>query len=321
MGAADDANTAKILAIGEILIDFIVADGATSLEAADTFVARSGGAPANASVALARLDLASAFCGVVGEDQFGSRLQAELSAEGVDTSRLRHSDEDATTLAFAWKDPGGDGHFWLLRGADARLSEADANGAGIADLGALVVGSVALSAQPARGAIKRAVHLARQSGVPVVFDVNLRPTLWPDLASARPACEEVARLSTLVKLSLDDAAGLFGPQVSPEGAIQAIQSLGPSAVVLTDGERGCWFSSGATATFVPAFRVKAIEPTGAGDAFTAAVIARSLDSRWTPLTIEDVRYAAAAGALATTRPGAWEGLPNRAQLDAFLAHQ
>jgi fructokinase len=321
MGAADDANTATILAIGEILIDFIVADSATSLEAADTFVARSGGAPANASVALARLDLASAFCGVVGEDQFGSRLQAELSAEGVDTSRLRYSDEDATTLAFAWKDPGGDGHFWLLRGADARLSEADANGAGIADLGALVVGSVALSAQPARGAIKRAVDLARQSGVPVVFDVNLRPTLWPDLASARPACEEVARLSTLVKLSLDDAAGLFGPQVNPEGAIQAIQSLGPSAIVLTDGERGCWFSSGATSTFVPAFRVKAIEPTGAGDAFTAAVIARSLASRWTPLTIEDVRYAAAAGALATTRPGAWEGLPNRAQLDAFLAHQ
>ena len=88
MDSAQQSNAGQILAIGEILVDFIVADGATTLESAETFVARSGGAPANASVALARLGLASAFCGVVGDDQFGSRLQAELTAEGVDTSRL-----------------------------------------------------------------------------------------------------------------------------------------------------------------------------------------------------------------------------------------
>ena len=311
----------QILAIGEILIDFIVAEGATTLDTAKSFIARSGGAPANASVALARLGLSSGFCGVVGDDPFGSRLRAELAAEGVDTSRLRQSSAAATTLAFAWKDRGGDGHFWLLRGADAQLSEDDANAAGVNSLAALVVGSVALSAQPARSAIERAVGLARQADVPVVFDVNLRPTLWSDLPSARPACEEVARHSTLVKLSLDDANGLYGPQVNPDTAVATILSLGPSAVVLTDGERGCWFSSDSRATFVPAFRVEAIEPTGAGDAFTAAIIARSLASGWAPLTVEDVRFAAAAGALATTRPGAWDGLPDRAQLDEFLARQ
>ena len=319
MGARPQPNSGLILAMGEILVDFIVADDATSLEAAATFVARSGGAPANASVALARLGLASAFCGVAGNDQFGARLQSELVAEGVDASRLRQSNESATTLAFAWKDPNGDGHFWLLRGADSRLSEADADAAGVATLDALVVGSVALSAQPARSAIERAVDLARQAGVPVVFDVNLRPTLWSDLGRARPACEQVAQRSTLVKLSLDDAIGLYGASVTPDAAVATMLSLGAGAVVLTDGERGCWFSSGSPATFVPAFRVKAVEPTGAGDAFTAAIVARLLASAWGPLSIEDVRYAAAAGALATTRPGAWDGLPNRAQLDAFLA--
>ena len=55
-----------------------------------------------------------------------------------------------------------------------------------ASLAALVVGSVALSAQPARSAIERAVDLARQAGVPVVFDVNLRPTLWSDLSQRTP---------------------------------------------------------------------------------------------------------------------------------------
>jgi fructokinase len=321
MDSVQQPTAGQILAMGEVLVDFIVADGATTLEWAETFVARSGGAPANASVAVARLGLASGFCGVVGDDQFGSRLQAELAAEGVDTSRLRQSGEAATTLAFAWKDPDGDGHFWLLRGADALLGEADVSAAGVATLGALVVGSVALSAQPARSAIERAVDLAHQASVPVVFDVNLRPTLWSDLANARPACEEVVRRSRLVKLSLDDANGLYGPHLTPDNAIQAVLSLGPDEVVLTDGERGCWFSSGSSVTFVPAFRVAAVEPTGAGDAFTAAIIARSLASGWASLSFEDVRYAAAAGALATTRPGAWDGLPNRAQLDAFLARQ
>jgi len=321
MAAKEKSSTGQILAMGEVLVDFIVADGATALDSAETFSARSGGAPANASVAAARLGLASAFCGVVGDDPFGSRLQAELAREGVDTSRLRQSDEASTTIAFAWKDPGGDGHFWLLRGADALLSEADVATADISRLGALVVGSVALSAQPSRSAIERAVGLAHQSDIPVVFDVNLRPSLWTDPTNARPACEEVAQRSRLVKLSLDDASGLYGPHVTPDAAIETILGLGPSAVVLTDGERGCWFNSGSSVAFVPAFRVEAVEPTGAGDAFTAAIIARSLASGWAPLAADDVRYAAAAGALATTRPGAWDGLPNRAQLDEFLVRQ
>src|SRR5918997_1623796 len=101
MDAAEQANAGQILAMGEALVDFIVADGATTLESAETFAARSGGAPANASVAVARLGLASAFCGVVGDDQFGSRLQAELATEGVETSRLRQSGEDGATLAFS----------------------------------------------------------------------------------------------------------------------------------------------------------------------------------------------------------------------------
>src|SRR5918998_970842 len=230
MDSPDQANVGQILAMGEVLVDLIVADGATSLKSADTFVARSGGAPANASVAAARLGLASAFCGVVGDDEFGSRLRAELATEGVDTSRLKQSTEAATTLAFAWKDPSGDGHFWLLRGADALLAESDVRAAGIASLSALVVGSVALSAQPTRSAIEQAVILAHQADVPVVFDVNLRPTLWSNLAHARPACEEVARRSRLVKLSLDDARGLYGPDIAPEDAIQAVLALGSNTV-------------------------------------------------------------------------------------------
>ncbi len=309
-----------VLSMGEILIDFIVADGATSLETAETLAARAGGAPANAAVALARLGVPAAFCGVVGADPFGARLRRELTAEGVDAARLRQTREAATTFAYAWKDARGDGHFWLLRGADVLLDQNDVETAGIDQLAALVVGSVALSERPSRDAVAGAVAQAHGAGVPVVFDINLRPTLWPDLAAARPICEAIAPQCRLVKLSLDDARGLFGPDATPESAIRRLQSLGSPWVVLTDGDRGSWFSTGEDRPVesVPAFAVDAIEPTGAGDAFTAALIARLLASSWSQPTLADVRYASAAGALATTKRGAWEGLPDPNTLDQFL---
>lgn len=309
-----------VLSIGEVLIDFIVSDGSASLDTAESFVARAGGAPANVAVALSRLGVASAFCGVVGDDPLGARLRRSVHAEGVDTSRLRQSGGAATTLAFAWKDDQGDGHFWLLRGADTSLSVADISSAGIEKCAALVVGSVSLAALPARDAILSAVATAYDDSVPVVFDVNLRPTVWRNPAEALALCEHVAQQSRVVKLSLDDAKGLYGVPSSPESVIDHLLALGAMAVVLTDGERGCWFGTvrRPRPAYVPAFPVAAIEPTGAGDAFCAALIDRMLQTGWSEVTNDDIRFAAAAGALATTKHGAWEGLPTRLQLDEFV---
>lgn len=310
----------QVMSIGELLVDFIVADGSINLETAQSFVARSGGAPANVAVALARLAVSSAFCGVAGVDPFGKRLRQALIAEHVDTSRLRQTDEAATSLAFAWKDERGDGHFWLLRGADASLSPADAETAGIERLAALVVGSVSLAAQPSRDAIDRAIEIARAAQVPVVFDVNLRPTAWSNPPDAARQSERIARSSQVVKLSLDDAVGLFGTTVTPRSAVERVLGMGADTVVLTDGDRGAWFASRSepNVSFVPAFTVNSIEPTGAGDAFLAALVERLLTNQWSSPTFDDVRVAAAAGALATTKRGAWDGLPNHAQLAAFL---
>ncbi|MGI8642567.1 MAG: PfkB family carbohydrate kinase, partial [Thermomicrobiales bacterium] len=187
-----------VLAIGETLIDLIVEDGAPGLESAARFIARDGGAPANVAVALARLGIASAFGGVVGDDPFGGRLRAMLNDEGVDTTGLLATSEAPTSLAFAWKDERGDGHFQLLRLADRLLTADDVDGFGIEQVAALVVGSVALAAEPSRQAIGRAVELAVAAKVPVIFDVNLRPSLWPDLAAARDVCLPIIQRSTLL---------------------------------------------------------------------------------------------------------------------------
>lgn len=309
-----------VLSIGETLIDIIATDGAPSLVEARDFVALAGGAPANVAVALARLGVPSAFCGVVGADPLGDRLNVELGAEKVDVSRLRQTSAAPTTVAFAWKDERGDGRFWIMRGADLEISAEDAERAGIPELSALVLGSVSLAAPASRAAVMHAVDLAARHDVPVVFDVNLRPTVWSDPAEALGLCDAVAKMATIVKLSLDDAIGLFGADVDASAACTRILALGTPSVVLTDGARGCWFANAGddAVQFVPAFDVDAIEPTGAGDAFAAAIIARAIASGWRPLQEADVQFAAAAGALATTRRGAWDGLPTPEQLEAFL---
>lgn len=310
-------STRPVVTIGECLIDLIAADG--DLSTAADLAIREGGAPANVAVALARLGVASAFCGVVGEDPFGHRLASLLAREGVDVSRLRMTSEAETTLAFAWRDTRGDGHFRILRMADRLLSDDDVDAAGLDRAGAIVVGSVALSASPSREAIGRAVAIAREAGTPVVFDVNLRPSLWSDLAEARRICAPVLAAATVVKLSLDDARGVLNA-ATPDEVFAALAGAPAIAIVVTDGSRGIWMKARGQAVIdVPLFPVNAIEPTGAGDAFTAALIARLVARGWDGLDADDVRFAAAAGALATTRPGALGGLPTLAELEAFLA--
>lgn len=313
---------APVLCLGETLIDLIASDGATRLEDASAFVARTGGAPANAAVALARLGLSSAFCGVVGADPFGARLRETLAGYGVDVSRLRSEPGAETTIAFAWKDERGDGHFQLVRLADRLLSEADVAAAGIDQVAAIIVGSVALSADPSRAGITRAVEFANAAKVPICFDVNLRPSLWPSRGAAAAACEPIFAGATLLKLSLDDGRALFTDVDGPEALLRELDRFPARFVVITDGERGAWFINRATGgelEFVPSFRVAAVEPTGAGDAFGAAIVSRLIERDWDRLSRQDLRFASAAGALATTKPGAMEALPTRAEIEAFFA--
>lgn len=307
----------SVLSLGELLVDIIVSDGAPSLVEAEAFVARPGGAPANVVVALARMGVPSGFCGVVGADPFGERLRATLEADGVDTSALRLDADAETSLAFAWKDARGDGHFRFLRLADTRLSAEDVAAARIAERAAVVVGSVALSVQPARDSVHRAVRGASEAGVPVVFDVNMRPSIWRSMDDARATCRPVLDAATVLKLSVDDARALFGVDRPEEIAAADVGSA--RQLLITDGARGAWSAErGGRLTFVPAFAVDAVEPTGAGDAFTAAVVARLIEKGWGPLDEADVRFAAAAGAITATRVGAMEALPYRHEIEGFL---
>lgn len=308
----------SVLAIGECLID-LIADNKQDLLHADRFAIREGGAPANVAVALARLGVPVRLGAVLGYDPFGLRLRNALREEGVDTDAMRLTREAATSLALAWTNDHGDGEFQLLRLADRLFSSDDADRAAPGQASALVAGSVMLSDPMSRRGAYAALGLAQANNVSVVFDVNLRQSLWPTMAQVRSVIEPFLREAFLIKVSLDDARGVWGDE-SPEAAIERLSQYPAVTIVVTDGARGVWYRNREEKTRqLPVFAVDVVEPTGAGDAFTAALLARLLDRHWKAPDDDDVRFAMAAGALATTKPGAWPGLPTRSEVEAFLA--
>ncbi len=314
-----------VLAAGEILVDLIASDGSNGLLDATSLAVRPGGAPANAAVALARQGLPVAFLGVVGQDPFGERLITSLSAAHVDTSLIRSTPDAETSLALAWKDANGDGHFRLIRMADRLLSPDDIDRADVRHRDALVIGSVSLAEDPSRSAIERAVAQANKADVPVCFDVNVRPSIWSKPEQILDVVRPVLGSVDLIKASVDDVAYLSGSRLMGREALAWLDQFPARFLIVTDGSRGAWFAVRSStgdlvrSEFVPAFAVDAIDPTGAGDAFTAAILSRLLANEWQDLTESDLHYAAAAGALTTTRHGAIDALPTRSDILSFLA--
>lgn len=305
-----------IVSIGECLIDLIAPSGSDLLTASDLHV-RDGGAPANVAVALARLGLPSRILAVVGDDQWGERLRGRFAREGVDASTLRTAPGEPTTVAFAWADVRGDGHFRLHRNADRLLSPADVTADAIGDAAAIVVGSVSMSEEPSRSAVLAAVREAGARQIPVVVDLNIRLAPGMPLDETRENAQALVEAATVLKLSVDDARVLWGTTTIGEVVTQLEPVMAP-VVVITDGSRGAALRAGGEVIRQDAFAVDAVEPTGAGDAFTGSFVSRMVARGWCAPDADDLRFAMAAGAIATTRPGAMDSLPSGHDVAAFL---
>jgi len=146
--------------------------------------------------------------------------------------------------------------------------------------------------------------------------------MWTSAETARKSIVPLLGTATLLKLSVDDARFLFDTGDNLEVIFAELNGLARPFTVLTDGARGAWFAKqtleGPWFEHVPPFDVQAAEPTGAGDAFTAAIISRLIANNWASIDEDDVRFASAAGALTTTRAGAIDSLPILEEVTKFL---
>jgi fructokinase len=322
----DAKRPVEAVALGELLIDFVSTVSGVDLIEAPGFFKAPGGAPANVAVGLARLGVSSGFLGQVGDDPFGRFLAQTLAASGVDISALCFTAQARTALAFVSLQKDGERDFMFYRhpSADMLYRAEDVNEAYLRQARLLHFGSLSLIGEPSRSATLHAVEIARQNGLLVSYDPNLRLNLWPSVEAARQGILAAWPLAEVIKVSEEELAFLSG-ESDLEAAARSLWGPRLRLLVVTCGAQGCRYFTAAFAGAVPGSKVSAVDTTGAGDAFVAGLLAGLLRQ---PEAFEDeaalrqiCRRSNAAGALTTTQRGAIPALPTAAQLDAFLSAQ
>jgi fructokinase len=319
----------RVICLGELLIDLCASEPDVSLAEARTFTKAPGGAPANVAVGLQRLGVDAGFIGAVGDDPFGEFLTGVLEADGVDVSHLARIAEARTSLAWiaSRSDAGKDITFYRNPGADMFLSPEHIEEAYVQAADALHYGSISLIDPSPAEATFQAHLAARQAGAMISYDPNWRPTLWPDRDHARETILAGFGAAHVAKVSDEEWEFITGEECFHKGAA-ALLERGPELIVRSEGPDGASFMTAKCFGHAGAFEVDCVEPTGAGDAFMACLIAELLQ-HWTegerPGQIDQtelmriVTRANATGALACTAVGAIPSLPTRAAVDELLA--
>ncbi len=314
-----------VIATGELLVDFVSTVSGVTLIQAPAFQKAPGGAPANVAAGLAKRGVAAGFMGQVGDDPFGYFLAQTMQDLGVDTSNLCYSNEARTALAFVSLHADGEREFMFYRhpSADMLFAPEQVNASYVRSARILHFGSISLLGESSRRATLYAVEIARQAGLVISYDPNLRLNLWPDPQSARAAILSAWPLANVIKVSEEELAFLSGCEVGDlhSGAGQ-VWHPGLRLLAVTLGRAGCCFFTPAFSGNVPGFQVEAMDSTGAGDGFVAGLLKgliehpRALSSE--AELYEVCRYANAVGAITTTQRGAIPALPTARQVDEFL---
>ena len=266
-----------------------------------------GGKGANQAVAVARMGAHTALVGAVGTDIIGDFLLQGLVAEGVDTTCVRRDSTRATGSAFIMLFPNGNNCIAVDPAANFSLTPAD-----IERAKEVIERADALTTvlEIPLETVEAALRLARKAGKLTVLDAG-PPRYCP---------QEILSLADVVSPNETELAHLTGEEVrgrvSAREAAEKLLSLGVKTVVLKLGSDGSMLVTAKKSKHFPACKVAAIDPTAAGDAFTAALtveLAAGYDIE------HAIRFANCAGALAASKLGAQPSLPTRTEVEALVA--
>ena len=313
-----------VVALGELLVDFT--ENGLSPQGNPLYEANPGGAPCNVLAMLGKLGKRTAFIGKVGADAFGASLRRTCEDAGICMDHLTVDREHHTTLAFVQRLENGDRSFSFARnpGADQMLTVEDIPEALIEESRIFHFGTLSLTHEPSRAATRRAVEIAKSSGVIISFDPNLRPPLWENMEEAKREIEWGLSQSDVVKIADDELLFLTGEHDFDRGAA-ILQEQFPNIRLLnvTAGADGSYSYYETLRVHEPGLNLGGtIETTGAGDTFCGCVLGYILEHGLTGLRDRDLhrmlRFANAAAYLVTTKKGAIRSMPQRADVEALL---
>lgn len=301
-----------ILVIGEPLVEFNEAAGD------GLFRLGFGGDVSNCAIAAVRAGAPAGIVTALGADEFGDRLMALWRENGVDASLVTRSDTAPTGLYFVSHGAAGHSFSYHRKGSAASLlAPGDVPREAIGQVRVLHASGISLAiSDSAADAVFEAIAAAREKGVLVSFDPNLRPKLWP-LPRARGLIHAAMALCDIALPGLDDAAALTGLN-EPDAIADFYLELGARVVALTLGREGCLVATPETRRRIAGVAVDSVDATGAGDTFDGSFLAEYLR---TGAAFAAARYANTAAALSTRGFGAVAPIPRREEVLRVLGER
>jgi ribokinase len=299
-----------IMVVGSLNADLVVACDALP-RPGETVVGKRfhrfpGGKGANQAVAAARLGADVRLVGCVGDDETGRWLGAHLVRDGVDNSEVHFIPEEPTGVALITVDAAGQNTIAVVSGANGRCTPELVTDA----LGHLEDGILLLQLEVPLPAVAAAARVGRARGLTVILNPAPARPLPPGLlADCDYVIPNETEAMTLTGHSAEDEDGAWS-------AAADLAAAGQTRAIVTLGRRGAVYADAERRFRQPAWPVRAVDATAAGDAFVGAfavALARG-DALETALD-----FAASAGALTVTRLGAQASLPTAAELACFRA--
>jgi len=297
-----------IICLGEPMLEF-------NRQADGRYLMGHGGDTSNTAIAAARQDASAGYLTRLGADDFGDSFMELWRREGVDASHVGRDPEAPTAIYFVTHDEGGHRFSYYRAGSAAsRIAPDDLPAAYIGGAAVLHLSGISQGiSTTATDTGFRAIAIARENGVRVSYDPNLRLQLWP-LDRARAIIHAAMGDCDIALPGLDDARRLTGLS-EPDAIADFYLRLGAKIVALTLGPEGTLVATADERRRIAGRKVTPVDATGAGDTFDGAFLAEIVAGR-DPFAA--ARYANAAAALSTTGYGAVEPMPRRAAVEALL---
>lgn len=307
----------EIITLGEPLIVY-VAENPGSFSEVASYTRGLAGAELNFSIGVTRLGHQAAYMTRLGMDVYGKYILDFIQKEGIDSSQIIWDDEHVTGSYLKFKALSGDPEIAYFRKGSAAshicredVEKLDFSGAKWLHITGISAGVSKSCLEACEEAIKK----AREYGLFISFDTNIRKALWKSEDQMRDVLNSLAQKCDLVLPGIEEGKLLTGYHET-EKIAQFYLEKGPRAVVIKLGEQGAYYKTKEKQGCVKGFHVDNIVDTvGAGDAFAAGVVSGLLEG----LSLEEAIYRGnAMGAIIITSKGDNDILPVKGELERFM---
>ena len=297
-----------VITIGDALITFNPSSKGP-MKYVNSFERKIGGAELNFAIGCARLGLNAGWVSRLGNDEFGQYALNFVRGEGIDTKQVKLVDGYATSLYFKeiLEDGSGRSFYYRSNSPTDTLTEDTLDESYLKDTKILHITGVFLAVNKHKNIslIKKAVKIAKENGVLISMDPNIRLRLWSK-EEVKAALAELLPYVDILLTGVDEADIMFDTTDTDE-IIEKSKALGVSYVAIKQGEDGAiGYHDGVTVDAPPVKPKKVVDTVGAGDGFDAGFIYGVLN-HW-PLE-KTLQFANTIGSMVVSVTGDNEGLP------------